>query len=152
MHADRFTIRAQEAVAAAARLSGERRNPQVTPEHLLAGLLEDPDGIVVSVLRKLGADPAPVARRIDAGLAALPVLTSDAASSGPSSELTAVIRGAESQARALADDYVSTEHLLLALSAQPGPAGEALRAAGASSERLLAALAEVRGPHRVSDQ
>ena len=152
MHADRLTIRAQEAISAAARLAQERRNPQVTPEHLLAGLLEDREGIVVSVLRKIGADPAAVARQVGADLAALPVLTGAAETSGPSSELTAVIRRAETQARALSDDYVSTEHLLLGLSGQPGRAGDALRGAGATPERLLAALAEVRGPHRVTDQ
>jgi ATP-dependent Clp protease ATP-binding subunit ClpB len=152
MQADRFTIRAQEALAAAARLAQEARNPQVSPEHLLAGLLEDRDGIVASVLRKLGADPVAVARQVAAGLAALPVLTGSSESSGPASELTAVIRRAETQARALTDDYVSTEHLLLGLGGAPGRAGDALRAAGATPDRLLAALAEVRGPHRVSDQ
>ncbi|HEY5197868.1 MAG TPA: ATP-dependent chaperone ClpB [Solirubrobacteraceae bacterium] len=152
MQADRFTIRAQEAVAAAARLAQERRNPQVTPEHLLAGLLEDREGIVVSVLRKLGADPAGVARQVEAGLTALPVLTGTTETAGPASEFTAVLRRSETQARTLADDYVSTEHLLLGLAGQPGRAGDALRAAGATPERLLAALAEVRGPHRVSDQ
>jgi ATP-dependent Clp protease ATP-binding subunit ClpB len=152
MQADRFTIRAQEAVAAAARLASAARNPQVAPEHLLAGLLEDREGIVVSVLRKLGADPAAVSRQLAVGLAALPVLSGPGETSGPSSELTAVLRRAETQARTLGDDYVSTEHLLLGLSGQPGRAGDALRAAGATAERLLAALAEVRGPHRVSDQ
>jgi ATP-dependent Clp protease ATP-binding subunit ClpB len=152
MQADRFTIRAQEAVAAAARLASGARNPQVTPEHLLAGLLEDREGIVVSVLRKLGADPAGVARQLQAGLAALPVLSGPGDSAGPSSELTAVLRRAEVQARTLGDDYVSTEHLLLAIGGQPGRAGDALRAVGATAERLLAALAEVRGPHRVADQ
>jgi ATP-dependent Clp protease ATP-binding subunit ClpB len=152
MQLDRFTIRAQEAVAAAARLAGERRNPQVTPEHLLAGLLEDREGIVVAVLRKLGADPTAVARQVAADLAALPVLTGVTQAAGPASDLTAVLRRAETQARTLSDDYVSTEHLLLGLSGQPGRAGDALRAAGASAERLLAALAEVRGPHRVTDQ
>jgi ATP-dependent Clp protease ATP-binding subunit ClpB len=153
MQADRFTIRAQEAVAAAARMAQERRNPQVTPEHLLAGLLEDREGIVVSVLRKLGADPVAVGREVASAVTGLPVVTGAGDNgSGPSSDLTAVLRRAEAQARTLADDYVSTEHLLLGLSAQPGRAGEALRRAGATAERLLAALAEVRGPHRVSDQ
>ncbi|MEA2373221.1 MAG: ATP-dependent Clp protease ATP-binding subunit ClpB [Solirubrobacteraceae bacterium] len=152
MQADRFTIRAQEALASAARLTQERRNPQLTPEHLLAGLLADPEGIVGAVLRKLGADPAAVSRQVQSDLAALPVLSGPSDSGGASSDLSAVLRRAETQARTLGDDYVSTEHLLLALSGQPGRAGDALRAVGANSERLLAALAEVRGPHRVSDQ
>jgi len=152
MQADRFTIRAQEALATAARLAAERRNPQLTPEHLLAGLLEDREGIVLAVLRKLGADPATVTRQVEAGLAGLPVLAGASEGGGASSELTGVLRRAETQARTLGDDYVSTEHLLLGLSGQPGRAGDALRTVGANSDRLLAALAEVRGPHRVSDQ
>ncbi len=152
MQADRFTIRAQEALATAARLTGERRNPQLTPEHLLAGLLEDREGIVVAVLRKLGADPAAVSRQLETDLAALPVLSGPSESGGASSELSAVLRRAETQARTLGDDYVSTEHLLLALSGAPGRAGDGLRAVGANTDRLLAALADVRGPHRVSDQ
>jgi ATP-dependent Clp protease ATP-binding subunit ClpB len=152
MQPDRLTIRAQEAVAAAARMAQERRNPQIAPEHLLGGLLDDAEGIVVSVLRKLGADPAAVRREVDAGLAGLPVMQTEAEPSGPSTDLVAVLRAADADARELGDDYVSTEHLLLALSAQKGRTGDALRGAGATRERLLAALAEVRGPHRVSDQ
>jgi ATP-dependent Clp protease ATP-binding subunit ClpB len=153
MQPDRLTIRAQEAVAAAARTAEERRNPQVTPDHLLAGLLTDGEGIVVSVLRKLGADAAVVRRGVDAALDVLPIVQSaDGGEAGPSGELAAVLRTADAEARKLGDDYVSTEHLLLALSAQAGRAGDALRAAGATRERLLAAITEVRGPHRVSDQ
>ncbi len=152
MQADRFTIRAQEALAAAARLTQERRNPQLTPEHLLAGLLSDREGIVVTVLRKLGAEPAAVGRRVEAALASLPVLSESSETGGASSDLTSLLRRAETQARTMGDDYVSTEHLLLALSGHAGRAGDALRAVGATSDRLLAALAEVRGPHRVSDQ
>src|SRR5947199_10264665 len=116
MQPDRLTIRAQEAVAAAARTAQERRNPQIAPEHLLAGLLDDAEGIVVSVLRKLGADPAAVRREVDAGLAGLPVMQTEAEPSGPSTDLVAVLRAADADARELGDDYVSTEHLLLALS------------------------------------
>ncbi len=153
MQPDRLTIRAQEAVAAAVRMAGERRNPQVTPDHLLAGLLADGEGIVVSVLRKLGAEVTAVGRGVEAGLDALPIVQSaDGGEAGLSGELAAVLRTADGEARKLGDDYVSTEHLLLALSAQAGRAGDALRAAGATRERLLAAITEVRGPHRVSDQ
>ncbi len=152
MRLDRFTIRAQEAVEAAARLAAGRRNPQVTPDHLLAGLLEDREGIVIAVLRKLGADPEGVGRAVEAGLTALPVLSGAGETAGSSSELIGVLRRAETQARTLSDDYVSTEHLLLGLSGQPGRVGEWLRTAGATPDRLLQALAEVRGPHRVSDQ
>ena len=153
MQPDRFTIRAQEALAEAVRLAQAAGNPQVTPAHVLQALLADPDGIALSLLRKLGADPASIRDALSASLAALPVLGGAAAEAPPiASELAAVLNGADSEARKLTDDYVSTEHLLRALSAHPGRAGDALRGAGVTHERLRAALSEVRGSHRVSDR
>ncbi len=153
MQPDRFTIKSQEAIQAAQRLADERRNPQTTPEHLLAVLLEQADGIVVPVLRKLGVDPAVVRASVNGALEALPTLSNGGPEqTNPSSELIAVLRAAESEMRALKDEYVSTEHLLLALSEHSGPAGEALRDAGAAQDELLRALEEVRGSHRVTDQ
>jgi ATP-dependent Clp protease ATP-binding subunit ClpB len=156
MQPDRLTIKSQEALAAASRLARERRNPQVSPAHLLAVLLEDSEagGVVVPVLAKLGI-PLPALRaEADRALEELPRLGegSSAEEGQPSAELVGVLRAAETQARELSDAYISTEHLLLALAQDRGRAGQALRAVGASKERLLAALAEVRGPHRVSDQ
>src|SRR6476659_2429277 len=123
MQADRFTIKAQEAIAAAGQLAERRRNPQVTPEHLLSVLLD-----------------------------AMPTLTAGGAAAGPSSERVRVLREGEEEMRQLKDEYVSTEHLLLALSAHPSRAGDALRAAGVSKVNLDKAIGEVRGPHRVTDQ
>jgi ATP-dependent Clp protease ATP-binding subunit ClpB len=153
MNADRFTIKSQEAIAAAGSLAEQRRNPQVTPEHLLAVLLEQPEGLVVPVLSKLGADVAAVRSEANAAIDALPIVSSTSGeAAGPSSELVAVLRAAEKQMRDLGDDYVSTEHLLLALAGHRSKAGDALRAAGANQEALKHALAEVRGSHRVTDQ
>jgi ATP-dependent Clp protease ATP-binding subunit ClpB len=152
MQPDRFTIKSQEAIQAAQHLAGEHRNPQTTPEHLLAVLLEQEDGLVVPVLRKLGVDPGAVRVAVNAALDALPTLSGGGQEpTGPSTELLQVLNSAESEMRALKDEYVSTEHVLLALSEHPGAAGEALRGAGASHEALLRALQEVR-PHNVTDQ
>ena len=82
----------------------------------------------------------------------MPTLTAGGEAAGPSSELVRVLREAEDEMRELKDEYVSTEHLLLALAAHPSRAGDALRAAGASKDALAKAIAEVRGPHRVTDQ
>ncbi len=157
MQPDRFTIKSQEALQAAQELADQRHNPQTTPEHLLAVLLEQDGGIVVPVLRKLGVEPAVIRAEDNRALAALPTLTG--AGSGPagdpaggSSELVQILRAAEAEMRELSDEYVSTEHLLLALSDHPGPAGDALRAGGATRESLGNALGEVRGSHRVTDQ
>ena len=152
MQADRFTIKSQEAIAAAGQLAERRRNPQVTPEHLLGVLLEQDGGVVVPVLRKLGADTDALRSEVNAALDALPTLTAGGEAAGPSSELVRVLRAAEEEMRRLKDEYVSTEHLLLALAAHPSRAGDALRAAGASKDALAKAIGEVRGPHRVTDQ
>ncbi|MGZ8700651.1 MAG: Clp protease N-terminal domain-containing protein, partial [Solirubrobacterales bacterium] len=153
MNADRFTIKSQEAIQAAQRLADDRRNPQVTPEHLLAVLLESDAGVVVPVLQKLGVAPEQVRSLNGAALDALATVSGDAPeSTGASSEIVGILRAAERAARDLKDEYVSTEHLLLALADGKSKAGDALRAAGAGEKELRRALDEVRGPHRVTDQ
>ncbi len=164
MQADRFTVKSQEALAAAARLAQERANPQAMPVHLLSALLEGggagaaaasaAGGVVLPVLAKLGVELPALRAETARALDDLPRLSAGSSppATVPSSELTAVIQAAEGEAQALSDQYVSTEHLLLALSADQSRAGAALRAVGASRERLLQALGEVRGSHRVTDQ
>ena len=124
MQPDRFTIKSQEAIAAAGALAERRRNPQITPEHLLVVLLEQEGGVVAPVLAKLGADAAALRRDVNAALDGLPTMTAGGEAAGPSSELVRVLREGEEEMRALKDEYVSTEHLLLALSAHPSRAGE----------------------------
>ena len=147
MQADRFTVKSQEALAVAQRLAGARRNPEVAPVHLLLALLEQEGGIVVPVLRRAGADPERVRRRANEAADALPRVTGDA-SSAPAlgSQLIDLLKGAEEAARGMGDEYVSTEHLLLALASDPRID------AGASRDQLAEAVQEVRGPHRVTDQ
>ncbi|MGH3049379.1 MAG: Clp protease N-terminal domain-containing protein, partial [Gaiellaceae bacterium] len=167
MQADRFTIKSQEALEAAQRLAAERRNPQTRPEHLLAVLLEPAPtgaaaggspvvgGVVVPVLRKLGVDPAAVRTALGPALEALPRLTGDGGGqepTGPSNELIAVLRGAEEEMRALGDDYISTEHLGLALAKSKDTTGEVLRSVGAGPEPLRRAVEEVRAGQKVTDQ
>ncbi len=152
MNPDRFTIKTQEAVQAALSLAAQRRNPQAAPEHLLGVLLEQEGGIVEPVLRKLGVDTAGVRREVNAALDALPTLGAGGEASNASSELVQALQLAENVMRELGDEYVSTEHLLLAIGGQDTPAGRALRSHGASEDALRQAIAEVRGPHRVTDQ
>ncbi|HEY0345830.1 MAG TPA: ATP-dependent chaperone ClpB [Solirubrobacteraceae bacterium] len=151
MQADRFTIKTQEALQAALSLAPARRHAQVTPLHLLAALLDQEGGIVVPVLGKIGVAPDALRADVDAALGELPTLAS-AAEPTTSPELLAALRAAEREMRDLKDEYVSVEHVLLALAKDDTPAGKALRAAGATRERLLQALADVRGSHRVTDQ
>jgi ATP-dependent Clp protease ATP-binding subunit ClpB len=169
MQADRFTVKSQEALATAGRLAQDARNPQVTPLHLLAALLapapggasssaEAPGGVVLGVLAKLGVQVDGLRAGVRRALGELPVAGPSSpadAVAQPGSELLAVLRAAESQAGKLSDQYVSTEHLLLALAGDGGPptrAADELRRVGATPERLRQALAEVRGSHRVTDQ
>jgi ATP-dependent Clp protease ATP-binding subunit ClpB len=155
MQQDRFTIKSQEALQAAQRQADERRNPQTVPEHLLAVLLEQEGGVVAPVLRKLGVEPAAVRQALGTRLDALPKVTTSGGREEPaggSSELVQILRTAENEMRDLRDEYVSTEHLLLALAAHPGGAGEALRSSGATRDDLSKALSEVRGSHRVTDE
>src|SRR5215218_1056392 len=147
MHPDRFTIKSQEALAAAQRLAGARRNPEVAPAHLLIALLEQEGGIVVPVLRRANADPDAVRRRANEALDELPTVSGEGTSAPAiGSALAGLLERADEEARGMGDEYVSTEHLLLALATDPK------LDAGASREQLAAAVREVRGPHRVTDQ
>src|SRR5215211_428964 len=147
MHPDRFTLKSQEALAAAQRLAGARRNPEVAPQHLLIALLEQEGGIVVPVLQGANADPEAVRRRANEALDALPTVSGDATGAPAiGSALAAVLESADAEARGMGDEYVSTEHLLLALASDPQVD------AGASRDQLAATVQEVRGPHRVTDQ
>jgi ATP-dependent Clp protease ATP-binding subunit ClpB len=162
MQPDRFTIKSQEALAAAARLAQERANPQVLPVHLLSVLLaggsstaiDSPGGLVPAVLAKLGVDAHALGNEVAAALEDLPKFSAGVPGEGtqPSAELTELLRTSESEAKQLNDEYVSTEHLLLALTAAKGTAGELLRSGGAGREQVLRALTEVRGSNRVTDQ
>jgi ATP-dependent Clp protease ATP-binding subunit ClpB len=153
MQPERFTIKAQEALASAVRIAQTRGNPQVTPAHVLAALLEDQQGIATAILRKLGAATTAIDAALEQAITSLPTLAGQAAEAPPiSSESAAIVNSADSEARARDDDYVSTEHLLLAVASHPGQAGDALRGAGADHDAIVKALAEVRGTGRVTDR
>ena len=146
MQADRFTIKSQEALAAAQRLAVARQNPEVTPQHLLVALLEQDGGIVVPVLRRAGADPERVRRLVNEALDALPTVSGDASAVTLGQGLIRLLQAADDEARRMGDEYVSTEHLLLALASDPA------LDAGATRDQLAEAVEQVRGPHRVTDQ
>jgi len=152
MNADRFTHKSQEALQASISLAAARRHAEVAPAHLLAALLEQPESVVLPVLRKLGAAPEAIRAEVNAALDGLPTLTGATTEPATSRELVGILRAAEREAGGLRDEYVSTEHLLLALAADRSPAGDALRGAGAGRDAVLRALEDVRGPHRVTDQ
>jgi ATP-dependent Clp protease ATP-binding subunit ClpB len=148
MQMDRFTTKSQEAIQAALALAAARQHTEVAPAHLLAVLLEQPEGVIPGVLRKLGTSPEEIRRIVNEALDALPKITAGAREPATSRELLDVLRAAEREAGKLRDEYISTEHLLLALSEAPGAAGSALPQHG----RIEEAVKEVRGSHRVTSQ
>ena len=147
MQADRFTVKSQEALAAAQRLAGARANPQVTPHHLLVALLEQEGGIVVPVLDHAGVDVQGVRRRTNAVLDGLATVRGEA-TQAPALDAATIqaLNRADDEARSFGDEYVSTEHVLLGLATDPK------LDAGAARDQIAAAVAKVRGPHRVTDQ
>ena len=148
---DRLTVKSAEALNEALAEARRLGNPLVYDTHLLSVLLGQDESIVVPVLQKLGASPAALREALQREIARYP-RQSDAQPS-TARELTAVLDKAEQEARALDDEYVSTEHLLLALSDTKGAESRAmLNDAGATHKALLAALEAVRGTHRVVDQ
>jgi ATP-dependent Clp protease ATP-binding subunit ClpB len=151
MQPDRFTTQTQQAVQAALQLAHERRNPQATPEHLLLALLRTEGGLVGPVLAKVGADATAIAADLDRAVAALPTLGEGGETASASSELVQVLREASTEMTKLKDEYVAADHVLLALAGHRSPAGDALRAQGATRDTLLAAVREVRGSRRVTD-
>jgi ATP-dependent Clp protease ATP-binding subunit ClpB len=147
MQPDRFTIKSQEAVAGAQRIATESRNPEVAPPHLLLALLEQDDGLVVPVLRKLDADVDAIIARTREAVQALPTLGGDAEPDvRPSSEFVRVIQRAEKESSGFGDEYISTEHLLLALADRRSGVADLIP----DRDSLLKAIGEVRGPHRVT--
>jgi ATP-dependent Clp protease ATP-binding subunit ClpB len=150
MKLDRYTQKAQEAILAAQQLASRSESPVLDAEHVLAALLEDADGIPAMTLRQLGADPAALAVELGAALSRRARVSGGQLSVDP--RVRALIERAEDEARRLGDEYVSTEHLLLATSQAGGEAQRLLEGVGAGHESLLKALESVRGSQRVTSQ
>jgi ATP-dependent Clp protease ATP-binding subunit ClpB len=153
MNLNKFTEKAHEALVGAQRLAEQLNHAQVDPEHLLVTLVEQPEGVVPEVLRKMSADPQRVSAAVRAALARRSQVHG-AGSPNLSPRLAAIVEMAEAEATRLKDEFVSTEHLLLALSAEGArdEAARILRQHGVTYERVLEALASVRGSQRVTDQ
>ncbi|GGG65323.1 ATP-dependent chaperone ClpB [Edaphobacter dinghuensis] len=149
---DRLTVKSQEAVQAASGHAAENGNPEVLPLHLMAALLEDREGVVIPVLEKVGVPIEQLLSGVNSAINKLPKVQGGA-QPGMSGALQKVLEQAFKEAENFKDDYVSTEHLLLALSQQKGDAVQsALAALGGTHEAILKALSAVRGSQRVTDQ
>ncbi len=151
MNLDRFTTRAQEAVAAAQRLAEDRGNPELDTAHILASLLQQTDGVVPQVIGKVGARPTIVMRDVEGVLQNKPRVQGSGTRIDLSRAAVSVLRGAEGHARKMRDEYVSTEHLLLALT-DDSAMGDLLARHGVDQTATLKALSEIRGGQRVTSQ
>jgi ATP-dependent Clp protease ATP-binding subunit ClpB len=148
---DKFTIKAQEAVQSAVESAGNRGNPQVTPVHLLHALVSEREGIVRPLLEKIGVDRGHLERVVEAELSHLPKI-SGGAQPQPDQELMKVFEAAAAESQGMKDEFVSTDHLLLALAKTPSKAKNLLQLVGVTEKELLAGLQAVRGQSRVTDQ
>ena len=151
MRMDKFTVKAQEALQAAQSLADQHNHQAIEPEHLLRALLEQREGVVGPVLAKLGARPDAILREVNATLERAPKV--QGASGQYLGERTRqALERAQAEAQRLRDEYVSTEHLLLALAQErDGAAGRVLSASGVNAEAIYKALVEIRGTQRVTD-
>lgn len=140
-----MTTKAQEAVSSALQAAGAAGNPQVEPIHLLEALIEQREGIALSLLEAVGADVRAIGARTRNALVALPSAQGTSTGSAqPSNALLAVVRDAGERAEAGGDQYISTEHLLIALAASQTGAGRILAQGGVEADALMQALAQLR--------
>ncbi len=151
MSTEKWTKKARESLLGAQTEAQERHHTQIEPEHLLYSLLTQRDGIVPALAREAGAQPEQLAAALDAELARLPRLHNTDSQIYVSPRLSRLLSAAQAEADQLRDEYLSTEHLLLALLEDGGAAGRLLQSRGISREALLAALSNVRGSQRVTD-
>jgi ATP-dependent Clp protease ATP-binding subunit ClpB len=149
---DRFTVKAQEAISSAQELAFKGSNSETDPLHVLSALLDQEDGVIGPLLQKMGVETAGVRSGLDRSLKGLPRLEKGLGNAGLSVELQEVIKRAMREAEGLHDEYVSTEHLFLALADDRGTAGKLLSGRGVNRDGILKALASVRGSQRVTDQ
>ncbi len=157
---DKFTVKAQEAVQRANELASEHGNPELAPIHVLAALVEDKEGIVAPVLEKIGIGPQAVLSDVYKEIKALPKVSGSGGAQQPamSSQVNQLLESSFKEADTFKDEYVSTEHMLLALTelkrdrSHGDPAQELLVRSGATHDAILKALTAVRGSQRITDQ
>jgi ATP-dependent Clp protease ATP-binding subunit ClpB len=151
MRMDRLTTKSQEALRAAVDAATQRGNPEVIPEHLLVALLEQEGGVAAPLVQRAGADPKALVRELSERIDKLPRVSGGSEPSFGRRTLP-LLNQAETEAKHLKDDYVSVEHYLLAASKSDKDVQAAFDRHGLSHDKLIRALAEIRGSQRVTDQ
>ena len=150
---DRLTVKSQEALAEAQRVAERAGNQQIDVEHLALALVRQKEGLTPGLLNKLGADPTTIAGELEQELKRVPQVSGSGAGQVTiTSRLNDVFSGAEQEAERLKDDYISTEHLLLAIMDVGGAGTGIFKRHGATKDRIYSALTAIRGSQRVTDQ
>ncbi len=154
MQIERFTLKGQEVLQQAKAIAEQKNHQQIDVEHLLLALLLQKEGIVIPILQKLGANPEVIASRLEGELSRIPRVTGGGAGQVYlSSRLNEVINAAWKEAERLMDEYLSTEHLLIAIADEKtGASSQILGRSGVTKDVIFRVLQEIRGPHRVTDQ
>lgn len=150
MRLDKFTQKCREALLEAQRLADDRQNPSVELAHLLVTLIEQDGGVVRAVLDKIGAHAEGLRAELHDRISKFPRVSGAQVYTGES--LQRALERGRRYADQLGDDYISTEHLLLAATTDSGDVGEVLSSTGVSEQSVLIALQDVRGSHRVTDE
>src|SRR5437870_1475746 len=153
MNLNKFTEKAQEAVLTAQTLAEQLSHAQIEPEHLLLALVEQPDGIVPELLKKMGTDPKPFAAGVREELSRMPQAYGGSTPS-MSPRFRKVTDDAQNEATRLKDEFVSTEHLLLGIAGETGTHASTrlLKQHNVDKDRIFEVLTQVRGAQRVTDQ
>ena len=149
---DKFTIKAQEAIQRAQRKASELDHQQIETEHLLLALLEDREGLLSSVIKKVGVSLEEVEDKLSVEIGRFPKVSGGVDQIFLSRALNEILELSLNESEKLKDEYISVEHLLLALSDSKTKAGDILRESGVNRENLLRVLREIRGGQRVTDQ
>jgi ATP-dependent Clp protease ATP-binding subunit ClpB len=152
MDYDKFTIKAQEALNEATSIAQKNDHSHIESEHLLLALLRQENGIVTPIIERIGGDSAVLLSSVETLVKGTPKVFGEAAQVYYSSALSKILAKAEVEASALKDEYVSTEHILIAMAAGEGKASELLKKSGINKNAILGALKQVRGNARVTDQ
>ncbi|GHU31649.1 chaperone protein ClpB [Spirochaetia bacterium] len=147
-----FTIKAQDALAEATRIAQQNDHSQQEPVHLLLALLQQQEGIIIPLIKSIGADPALLLKEAESLLAGLPRVYGEGAQLYQSPALSKILAKSEPEAVALKDSYISTEHILIAFAGSEGKVGDLLKKSGITKQTILKALPSVRGNAQVKDQ
>ena len=152
MEIDKFTIKAQEILSQAQRIASENGHQSIDDIHLMSAMLQQKDGIIIPMLKKLEVNIDDFSSKIDDALARQPKVSGQTAQIYISPELNDILNGAFNEAEQLKDEYVSTEHILISIAQSNGRVGQLLKQYGVTKDRIYQILVSIRGSQRITDQ